>query len=66
MILHCRTAKRIWSSGPPIFSRRRPRLPPGIDIALEKKIPHGAGLGGGSSDAASNFDPAERTFRNAL
>src|ERR1043166_9542185 len=33
--------------------RGRTDITSGVSLALEKKIPHGAGLGGGSSDAAS-------------
>ncbi len=35
--------------------RRTGALPPGVDIAIDKRLPMGGGLGGGSSDAATTL-----------
>jgi len=46
--------------------RERAGVTAGIAVELEKKIPHGAGLGGGSSDAASTLLGLNELFEAGL
>ena len=48
------------------FARRHGRLPPGVDIAIDKILPMGGGLGGGSSDAATSLLALNRLWQAGL
>src|SRR5437899_6334456 len=44
----------------------RTKISGGVTIKLQKQIPHGAGLGGGSSDAASVLSALNKLFETKL
>jgi 4-diphosphocytidyl-2-C-methyl-D-erythritol kinase len=46
--------------------RRHGRLPPGIDVRIDKCLPMGGGLGGGSSDAATALMAANYLWQAGL
>jgi 4-diphosphocytidyl-2-C-methyl-D-erythritol kinase len=48
------------------YARRHGRLPPGIAVAVEKRLPMGGGLGGGSSDAATALMAANHLWQAGL
>lgn len=48
------------------YARRYGRLPRGIDVAVEKRLPMGGGLGGGSSDAATALMAANHLWQAGL
>jgi 4-diphosphocytidyl-2-C-methyl-D-erythritol kinase len=48
------------------FARRHGRPAPGIDVAIDKRLPMGGGLGGGSSDAATALMAANHLWQAGL
>ncbi|MES2900123.1 MAG: 4-(cytidine 5'-diphospho)-2-C-methyl-D-erythritol kinase [Pseudomonadota bacterium] len=46
--------------------RRHGRLPPGIEVAIDKRLPLGGGLGGGSSDAATALMAGNHLWQSGL
>ena len=48
------------------FQRRHGRLPPGISVRIDKRLPMGGGLGGGSSDAATALMAANHLWQAGL
>jgi 4-diphosphocytidyl-2-C-methyl-D-erythritol kinase len=48
------------------YERRHGRLPPGIDVRIDKRLPMGGGLGGGSSDAATALMAANYLWQAGL
>jgi 4-diphosphocytidyl-2-C-methyl-D-erythritol kinase len=48
------------------YQRRHGKLPPGIDVRVDKRLPMGGGLGGGSSDAATALMAANHLWQAGL
>jgi 4-diphosphocytidyl-2-C-methyl-D-erythritol kinase len=48
------------------YQRRHGKLPPGIDVRIDKCLPMGGGLGGGSSDAATALMAANYLWQAGL
>jgi 4-diphosphocytidyl-2-C-methyl-D-erythritol kinase len=48
------------------YQRRHGKLPPGISVRIEKRLPMGGGLGGGSSDAATALMAANHLWQAGL
>ncbi len=48
------------------YQRRHGALPPGLDVAIVKRLPMGGGLGGGSSDAATALLAANHLWQAGL
>lgn len=48
------------------YQKRHGQLPPGIEVAVEKRLPMGGGLGGGSSDAATALMAANHLWQAGL
>ncbi len=48
------------------YQRRHGRLPPGIGVRIDKRLPMGGGLGGGSSDAATALMAANHLWQAGL
>lgn len=48
------------------YAARHGRQPPGLDVAIDKRLPMGGGLGGGSSDAATALMAANFLWQGGL
>jgi 4-diphosphocytidyl-2-C-methyl-D-erythritol kinase len=48
------------------YERRHGKMPPGIDVRIDKRLPMGGGLGGGSSDAATALMAANHLWQAGL
>jgi 4-diphosphocytidyl-2-C-methyl-D-erythritol kinase len=60
----CDERNLVWKAA--VLLDREIGLPEGVSIALEKRIPVGAGLGGGSSDAAATLKGLNHLFKLGL